>query len=174
MTTSKISRILIAITSLVGLFSSIYLLFEYITGGKITCALVSGCDIVRASPWAWPLGIPMPLFGVLFYLAVYFWLVIRAGHTFSSHWFLTLGRLNIILGFIISVLLTFVEWLDIKNFCFWCLVSAACSALIFFLLFLDRQPPEERELKHYFILLLIFLVIGAFAFLQLTGLYTFL
>src|SRR3569833_3763269 len=30
----------------------------------------SGCDIVRASAWAHPLGIPMPLFGLAFFAAM--------------------------------------------------------------------------------------------------------
>jgi len=170
---AKIARLNTAAIAFVGLFTSMYMLYEYVTGGEIVCALVSGCEVVRASGWAWPLGIPLPLFGVLFYLAVFFWLVIRAT-TPTPRWFLMLGRINIVLGFLISILLTFVEWLDIKQFCFWCLVSAGCSALIFILMFFDRVPREQegrstQELRNYFITLLLFLVIGTPMFLWLTN-----
>jgi len=172
---SKMSRYLIAITSLIGLFTSIYLFYEYVTGGKIACALVSGCDIVRASVWAWPFGLPLPLFGALFYLAVFGWLVIRSILSHPPRWFMILGRINMVLGFLISVFLTFVEWLDLQNFCFWCLVSAACATFIFILMFFDREAQQQdsgkvQELRYYFIALITFLILGTPAFIWLTGL----
>ena len=56
------------IGALLGAFASAYLLVDYVFGSGI-CLTGSGCDVVRASAFAYPLGIPMPLFGLAFYLA---------------------------------------------------------------------------------------------------------
>ena len=53
--------------ALLGAFASAYLLVDYVFGSGI-CLTGSGCDVVRASAFAYPLGIPMPLFGLAFYL----------------------------------------------------------------------------------------------------------
>ena len=53
--------------ALLGAFASAYLLVDYVFGSGI-CLTGSGCDVVRASAFAYPLGIPMPLLGLGFYL----------------------------------------------------------------------------------------------------------
>src|SRR6187401_2035450 len=55
------------IGALLGAFASAYLLVDYVFGSGV-CLTGSGCDVVRASAFAYPLGIPMPLFGLAFYL----------------------------------------------------------------------------------------------------------
>ena len=50
--------------SVVGFGASLASLIDY--NAPTFCA-ESGCDIVRASAWAHPLGIPMPLFGLAFF-----------------------------------------------------------------------------------------------------------
>ncbi len=54
------------LASIVGASASAYLLVEYLTGQPGICLTGSGCDIVRASAFAYPLGIPAPLIGLLF------------------------------------------------------------------------------------------------------------
>ena len=53
--------------ALLGAFASAYLLVDYVFGSGI-CLTGSGCDVVRSSALAYPLGIPMPLIGLAFYL----------------------------------------------------------------------------------------------------------
>ena len=64
------------LASIVGAAASAYLLVEYTTGQAGLCLTGSGCDLVRASAFAYPLGIPTPLIGLVFYL-VAAWLVTR-------------------------------------------------------------------------------------------------
>jgi uncharacterized membrane protein len=54
--------------ALLGVFASAYLLIDYVWGSGI-CLTGSGCDTVRLSAFAYPLGIPMPLLGVGYYAA---------------------------------------------------------------------------------------------------------
>jgi len=52
------------VLSVIGFGASVASLIDY--NAPTFCA-ESGCDIVRASTWAHPLGIPMPLFGLAFF-----------------------------------------------------------------------------------------------------------
>jgi uncharacterized membrane protein/protein-disulfide isomerase len=53
--------------AIAGLGASITSLTDYLGAAPTFCA-ETGCDAVRDSAWAHPLGIPMPVFGVAFYL----------------------------------------------------------------------------------------------------------
>src|SRR5580765_6756210 len=63
------------LAAIVGAAASAYLLVEYVTGQPGVCLTGSGCDLVRASAYAYPLGVPMPLIGLAFYLMA-IWLTI--------------------------------------------------------------------------------------------------
>ena len=54
--------------AVIGLAASIASLIDVLGDGATFCAQ-SGCETVRQSAWAHPLGIPMPVLGVAFYLA---------------------------------------------------------------------------------------------------------
>src|SRR5258707_779359 len=60
-------KILILAFSLVGLFVSLYLWWVYTSPSRPMVCLGGGCDAVRMSPIAYPMGIPMPIFGVAMY-----------------------------------------------------------------------------------------------------------
>src|SRR5438132_525709 len=62
-------RRLALVSAIVGAGVSAYLLVEYLNDRGGICLTGGGCDAVRASAFAYPLGIPMPLFGVAFYFA---------------------------------------------------------------------------------------------------------
>jgi uncharacterized membrane protein/protein-disulfide isomerase len=55
------------VLSVIGFGASLASLIDY--RAPTFCA-ESGCDIVRASAWAHPLGIPMPIFGLVFFAAM--------------------------------------------------------------------------------------------------------
>jgi hypothetical protein len=56
-------RALALLSAIFGIGVSAYLLVEYTTGQPGICLTGSGCDEVRASDFAYPLGMPMPLSG---------------------------------------------------------------------------------------------------------------
>lgn len=164
----KIARFVMAIASLVGFFASAYLFYTYVTGEPIACAVVSGCEAVRASKWAYTFGIPRPLLGLVFYFAVFALLVIRAAVSNRRRVLLLLTRTAAAVGFIESAFLFGVQWLDVRAFCLWCLISAAASTTLFTASFFDRQSSaSERELRRLFSLLLIFFPIAAIALWRL-------
>lgn len=55
--------------SCLGLGASLASLFDYVVNDAAFCD-ASGCATVRLSAWAHPLGIPMPIFGVVFFAAM--------------------------------------------------------------------------------------------------------
>jgi len=155
-------------TSLIGLFASVYLTITYLTGAPIACGIVHGCDIVRASKWAYSFGIPRPLLGVAFYLAIIFLLVIRVYAPKHRPLFWTsLTILAASVGFLESGFLTFLQWYEIKAYCLWCLMSAVAATLLFILCFFEGEEDLERrlairELKVIFISFLVAILVGAF------------
>jgi len=135
------------LSSIVGAAASTYLLVEYVTGQPGLCLTGSGCDVVRASAFAYPLGIPMPLIGLVFYLAA-IWIQLRmldarsiAGLRVETA-LLTLA----IVGATASIVLTAIEAFVIEAFCSWCLVQAAASlALLLAAVMLRRAPVDATE-----------------------------
>lgn len=124
-------RALAMLSAIFGAGVSVYLLVEYTTGQAGVCLTGSGCDEVRASQFAYPLGIPMPLFGVAFYLLAA-WLSYR---TLADGRILGLAPRTALLlaglaGVGMSAVLTGLEAFVIGAFCTWCLASAAASLVL--------------------------------------------
>ena len=166
------ARLLMAIASLVGLFASAYLFYTYISGIPIACGSGSGCEIVRLSKWAWTFGIPRPLLGLAFYVGLFGLLVARVATDWQKRWLYRLTMLAAVVGFIESAFLFLIQWLDIRAFCIWCLISALSATVIAMAAWFDRaEDPRhvsaERELKAYFITLLIFVPIAFATFAYL-------
>ncbi len=120
------------VAAIVGAGVSAYLAVEYLGGGAGICLTGTGCDEVRASAFAYPLGIPTPLFGLLFYLAAAWtaWRSVDPAPLVGippRAALLTLG----IVGAGVSALLTGVEAFVIHAFCTWCLGQAAAGVVLF-------------------------------------------
>lgn len=157
------------LASLVGLFASAYLLYTYVSGVPIACGSAAGCEIVRLSKWAWTFGIPRPLLGIVFYVGVFGLLVARVFTDWRARWLYWLTMIAAVLGVVESAFLFLVQWLDIKAFCIWCLVSAVAATVMALVAPFDRVEEHravaaERELRTYFISLLIFAPLAFVAF----------
>lgn len=126
------ARTIALLAAIVGLGASVYLLVEYVTGQPGLCLTGSGCDLVRASAFAYPLGIPMPLFGVAFYSVAAF----AVRRTLDPR---PIGGLSPTAALVVaaaaglaaSTALTAIEAFVIRAFCSWCLVQAAASLVLF-------------------------------------------
>lgn len=123
----------IFLLSLLGLFVSTFLAYEYSLNGPITCPITGvGCDIVRASAYANFFGIPIPYLGMAFYLTMAILSVFKSHYQErklifkAQFWFALAGSL-------FGVYLTFLEAFVINAFCFWCVTSFIISLLILIL-----------------------------------------
>ncbi len=167
-----------AVAALVGAFASAYLLDVYLTGGPIVCGLdgPSGCDAVRASDWAYVLGvIPRPLLGLAFFAFLFTLLSIRAATPKHADRLRQLVKVLAAIGAIESVYLILVQAIAIKAYCIWCLSVSSASFVIAGMAIYDRKEDPRstsafRELRWYLLIFIAYAPLAAFLFLFLTRL----
>jgi protein-disulfide isomerase len=137
------------LASIVGAAASAYLLVEYVTGQPGLCLTGSGCDLVRASDFAYPLGVPLPLIGLVFYLAA-IWLTLAAPDARP----VARIRADVALlglagaGAIASLVLTGLEAFVIRAFCSWCLVQAAASIALLAAALMAVRTQDDPPAAH--------------------------
>jgi protein-disulfide isomerase len=136
-------RAVALVAAVIGAGTAAYLLVEYTTGQPGLCLTGSGCDDVRASAFAYPLGVPMPLYGLAFYLAAT-WLAVRTLDPMPMAGIPPRTALLALAlaGVAVSAVLTGLESFVIGAFCTWCLASAAASVILLVgAVGLWRTPP---------------------------------
>lgn len=116
------------IGALLGAFASAYLLVDYVFGSGI-CLTGSGCDVVRSSAFAYPLGIPMPLLGLGFYLAAVV-LLLRPSPRIAGMSAGLVAAGWAVIGLGVMAILTLIELFVIGALCSWCLLSTVASVLL--------------------------------------------
>lgn len=115
-----------------GFTDSAYLLAKRLSGGPIPCALgFTGCGTVDKSSYSAFLGIPLALYGTIFYLLIGFLAVfyLDMKKVIALRMFTVLA----LLGFLSSVYFVYLQAFVIKAFCIFCLFSAAVSTILFIL-----------------------------------------
>lgn len=139
-----VSRMVLALLALAGLFVSGYLLLAYLGfGGPIACGESGGCAAVQASRYAWFLGVPVPLWGVLGYAALLGVALAGLQPTLSGRTWLAGALLGMaIAAFAFSAYLTALEAWVIRAWCRWCVASALLATAIFL-----AALPEIRRLR---------------------------
>jgi len=116
------------VSAIVGAGVSAYLLVEYLSNRGGVCLTGGGCDAVRTSAFAYPLGIPMSMFGVAFYLVAAWttWRTTIPDRLFGQDPRVLLAALGLV-GIGVSAFLTGVEAFVIHAYCTWCLVQAGAA-----------------------------------------------
>lgn len=138
MISSGLSNRLTFILSLMGLFVSSFLLYEYSLQGPVACLIGTGCDTVRTSQYSSFLGISIPILGVLFYLVMAMFSVVQAQKTLNNLLFQVKLLISLVgVGF--GTYLTFLEVFVIKAICFWCILSYIISCMILLSVILGRR-----------------------------------
>lgn len=127
---------LILALAIAGLLISFYLTNLYLFGGIVPCGSSGGCEAVKNSPYAWLLGVPIPMWGAVAYTAITGVAVWGLAMRHLGEW----GRLALfglgLAGLLFSGYLTFLELFVIKAICLWCVASG----LIMLALFLATLP----------------------------------
>ena len=121
--------IFFAIVSFVGIVDTIYVTINHYKGAVPPCALLNGCETVLTSKYSEVFGVPIALFGALFYSAVFL---------FSLAYLKTKNNKIIIvflvltaLAFLMSLFFIYLQFFVIKAVCEYCLISAAASTILF-------------------------------------------
>ena len=113
-----------ALVSLVGLADAIYLTVEHVTGDSVRCTIVAGCSEVLSSPYAVVAGVPLALIGSLAYFGVFSLATLAA---FRYRIAATLLTPLVLLMFLFSLWLIYLQAFVIHAFCQFCLLSAAVT-----------------------------------------------
>jgi uncharacterized membrane protein len=116
--------------NLIGFFDSFYLTIKHYLNSSLNCSILFGCDKVAASSYANFYGFPVPLLGVIFYLA-FFILLFTYIFDFKRKIIVKFMVFTGLLGVIFSVWLLFLQIFIIKALCFYCLISDAAAIIIF-------------------------------------------
>jgi uncharacterized membrane protein len=116
-------RLVVGVLALAGTGIAAYLTYTKYADATIACS-TGGCETVQDSEYAEILGLPVPVLGLIGYLAILA-TAFSAGETAR-----VAGAALALGGLAFSVYLILVQVFAIEAFCLWCLVSDAVMALL--------------------------------------------
>ena len=107
------------------------------------CTVTSGCERVLSSKYAMVGPIPLSLLGSLFYLSIIIICILLLTNykkVFLETLYLLVGA-----GFIVSVVLLFIQEFLLKAFCQYCILSEIISAGLILLAFLKFRTDKNTK-----------------------------
>ena len=113
-----------ALLSLIGLADALYLTVEHVTGQSVRCTIISGCSEVLSSPYAVVAGVPLAMIGAAAYFTVFSLATLAA---FNYRIAGTLLTVLVTTMFLVSLWLIYLQAFVIREFCQYCLLSAAIT-----------------------------------------------
>ena len=116
-----------AIVSLLGLADALYLTVEHITGQSVRCTIVAGCSEVLSSSYAVVAGVPLAMVGAAAYFGVFSLATLAA---FRYRIAAVLLTPLVLLMFLVSLWLIYLQAFVIHAFCQFCLLSAAVTTAL--------------------------------------------
>ncbi len=131
------------ILSFIGFLDAAYLTAVHYLGITPNCTILEGCETVTTSKYATVFGVPIALFGAMYYLSVFLLSVIYFDN--KNEKVLLLAAYLTPLGFLASLVLIYLQLFVIYAICLYCIVSAATSTLLFILgLILFRNKSKIK------------------------------
>ena len=124
-----------ALLSLLGLTDALYLTIEHVTGQSVRCTILAGCSAVLSSPYAVVAGVPLAAIGAAAYFTVFSLAILTL---FGYHWAGKIMRALVITMFAISVWLIYLQAFVIREFCQYCLLSAAITTALMVVVLISR------------------------------------
>jgi len=128
----------VVVLALAGMLVTGYLtITSTVTAQPLFCGEGSACDLIQQSHWSFLLGLPVALWGFVFYALMA--AVAGLGRPRLKRW----QRLWLLafFGTVFSLYLTAAGWLALEAFCLWCVVSLGIVTAILAILTLRR--PES-------------------------------
>jgi len=116
-----------ALVSLIGLADAIYLTVQHVTGQSVRCTITSGCEEVLSSPYATVGNIPLAFIGAIAYFTAF------ALATLAAFQYKLVGRLltlQVLLMFLTTLWLLYLQAFVIHHFCQFCLLSALVTVTL--------------------------------------------
>lgn len=117
------------IISFIGFIDASYLTIQHFTGATLNCSIIKGCDVVTSSKYSQIFGIPIALFGLLYYFTILIGTLIY--YDTRNIKIIKVIQPLTVLGFLFSGWLIYTMFFLIKALCQYCLLSALTSTLLF-------------------------------------------
>jgi uncharacterized membrane protein len=130
----------IALLSFVGMFDALYLSLKR-NAGAIPCHVTRGCTDVLTSRYSELMGIPLSVYGLFFYVAVFSLAIFEiSGAGKTLHWVFWPAAA----GVAISAILVGIQAFALNAYCEYCLLSAILVVSIFLL---SPHPWSRKHLQ---------------------------
>ena len=124
--------VITALLALVGLGDAIYLTIQDLTGQNLQCTIITGCAEVLGSKYAHVGSIPLATLGAFAYFVVFsLAILIVFGYSFAR----PLLQVLVVLMFLTTLWLIYLQAFVIRHFCQYCLLSAAVTTVIAIVVF---------------------------------------
>ena len=139
---------------------------------ELACPITGdGCDIVLNSPWATVLGQPLALFGFLAYATVLVLAVAPLVAPRQSRWQLNRFTWPLLMPLclamaVFSLSLVGLMVVVIQAFCFFCLLSAVLSVLLFFIALLGHRWDDVGAQVFRALIIALVVAVASFAWIQ--------
>lgn len=114
-----------------GIIDAGYLYYEHVHKNPLVCPLDQDCNVVIESRWATTLGLRNETLGLVYYILLFIGILLSLFLLEQRSILLLLLLIATAGGLVYSVFLTWLQVRVIKNFCFYCLISATLSLLLF-------------------------------------------
>lgn len=141
---SKPGAIGLMAISAFGLFDAVLLTVEHYQNITLPCNITHGCELVLTSKYAEVFGIPIALFGAVYYFAI----LALSFYGYQEKIDLRLLFFPALIGGILSLGLLYVQGGILHAWCQYCILSAVSSLLLFaltsYIVFKRKEPDHEK------------------------------
>ncbi len=130
-----------------GFMDALYLSIQHFRGLPIICTILEGCNKVASSIYAEIFSVPVAYIGVAYYFLI-FLLAVWFLASKNRNTFLLMSGFTIA-GFLASIWFVYLQVFVIKAICFYCMISAGTSTLLFIfgLYYLVSHYKKGRNLS---------------------------
>lgn len=138
---------LVIILAIIGIFDTAYLAAEHYLNSPVYCPIDGNCDKVLSSPYSKLFGIPLALFGLVFYFFVLILtMIFQLGKPEIQKIISKIFFIATLFALIFSGWLVYLQLFIIKAICIYCVISAG-NILILFLIsvYLLRRQNLNSE-----------------------------
>lgn len=143
---SRVSAILFLFFSTIGFIDATYLTVVHYQGESPACSLIHGCDVVTSSSYSLFFGIPVALFGLLFYITVILLSVAYIDR--KKEIFLHIIAWLSISSFFASIWFVSLQLFVIHAICIYCMSSAITSTILFItgMVYIWKYQKKQRPI----------------------------
>lgn len=121
--------------ALSGIVEAAYLIRQRKMKERPVCLLGEDCHKVLESKYNKLVGINNDILGLLFYIVISVLSIMLAADVGEKSILIFGAKIFAAAGALFSLILIFIQWRIIKNWCFWCVLSAVTTILIAIIFF---------------------------------------